>query len=626
MLTPLLAATLAFAQAGPPQMDAQLFRPSIDSRHSLWADDGSMAPLGTSMARVNVHWFQGSLGVVRNSGEELHGIDNALALDLGGAVYLDFVRIGVHVPVYGLVTSDVWDWGRGLGDIGIDTKFVFLNPDDTGIGLGASFRGTAPTSTMKSLPLGSDGFTWEAALIGDLRVGPVAVAVNLGTRGLPPVQVANLDFSDRFVFRSAVGFDISDDAGVTVDLAGLAAYKGSDPASFPMEGLVGGWTRITDSFVLRGGVGMGLSSGVGASSGRAMMAVSFEAPVWLDSDADGIEDDLDPCPLSPEDVDGFEDGDGCPDDDNDSDGVVDSVDQCPDQAEDFDEIADGDGCPEPSTWLTVAASLGPDRPLDGAQITLSSGDVVIDVPFREPTVVEPGDWVLTVSAEHLSTHTADVQISANESVGLDVLMAAGEGYRLVSIAITDGGEQPLQAEWTLKELGLSFDTAPGRNIVPVPIGTHTVSVNSFGFVQEDTKLDVLVDGPDPTMTMVMHPAWGAVLLKLVDPDGNPLPGTWYYQGDQDLPPIEMPSEGLDNFMQEGDHVVMVRSEGYKDAFVPLRVLRDVITEISWAMEPGTLSELEDGGEEELENAETNLELDGIQEIPSTPTPAVEPAP
>ena len=44
------------------------------------------------------------------------------------------------------------------------------------------------------------------------------------------------------------------------------------------------------------------------------------------------------------------------------------------------------------------------------------------------------------------------------------------------------------------------------------------------------------------------------------------------------------------------------------------------------MEPGTLSELEDGGEEELENAETNLELDGIQEIPSTPTPAVEPAP
>jgi len=60
--------------------------------------------------------------------------------------------------------------------------------------------------------------------------------------------------------------------------------------------------------------------------------------------------------------------------------------------------------------------------------------------------------------------------------------------------------------------------------------------------------------------------------------------------------------------------------------VLLWVLRDVITEISWAMEPGTLSELEDGGEEELENAETNLELDGIQEIPSTPTPAVEPAP
>jgi outer membrane protein OmpA-like peptidoglycan-associated protein len=48
-----------------------------------------------------------------------------------------------------------------------------------------------------------------------------------------------------------------------------------------------------------------------------------------DSDGDGIPDDLDRCPNQPEDKDGFQDEDGCPDPDNDNDGLVDAVDKCP---------------------------------------------------------------------------------------------------------------------------------------------------------------------------------------------------------------------------------------------------------------------------------------------------------
>ncbi|HEY0250939.1 MAG TPA: outer membrane beta-barrel protein, partial [Kofleriaceae bacterium] len=40
-----------------------------------------------------------------------------------------------------------------------------------------------------------------------------------------------------------------------------------------------------------------------------------------DSDGDGIPDDQDKCPNEPEDKDGFQDDDGCPDPDNDNDGV-----------------------------------------------------------------------------------------------------------------------------------------------------------------------------------------------------------------------------------------------------------------------------------------------------------------
>ena len=65
-----------------------------------------------------------------------------------------------------------------------------------------------------------------------------------------------------------------------------------------------------------------------------------------DRDGDGIPDDDDECPSAPEDYDGFEDEDGCPDPDNDGDGILDEDDVCPDQPEDFDGIEDTDGCPE----------------------------------------------------------------------------------------------------------------------------------------------------------------------------------------------------------------------------------------------------------------------------------------
>lgn len=65
-----------------------------------------------------------------------------------------------------------------------------------------------------------------------------------------------------------------------------------------------------------------------------------------DSDGDGITDDRDKCPNDPEDRDGFEDSDGCPDPDNDRDGIPDYRDGCPNEPETFNRFADEDGCPD----------------------------------------------------------------------------------------------------------------------------------------------------------------------------------------------------------------------------------------------------------------------------------------
>ncbi|MDQ3336511.1 MAG: OmpA family protein [Myxococcota bacterium] len=65
-----------------------------------------------------------------------------------------------------------------------------------------------------------------------------------------------------------------------------------------------------------------------------------------DTDGDGILDNVDKCPRVPEDLDGFEDSDGCPDEDNDKDGIADKIDACPNDPEDRDNFEDDDGCPD----------------------------------------------------------------------------------------------------------------------------------------------------------------------------------------------------------------------------------------------------------------------------------------
>ncbi|MES1205572.1 MAG: hypothetical protein ABUS79_06505, partial [Pseudomonadota bacterium] len=108
---------------------------------------------------------------------------------------------------------------------------------------------------------------------------------------------------------------------------------------------------------------------------RAGPPPAAPAPVEVDPDHDGVAGALDGCPDQAEDKDGFEDDDGCPDPDNDKDGVadatdacpaeagppdnkgcpdkdrdgdgvVDRADTCPDQPEDKDGFEDDDGCPD----------------------------------------------------------------------------------------------------------------------------------------------------------------------------------------------------------------------------------------------------------------------------------------
>ena len=133
----------------------------------------------------------------------------------------------------------------------------------------------------------------------------------------------------------------------------VGSYDARDPfggpSGTPLE-LGTGLQGVFGEFTVSAGAAFGLTPAPGSSAVRGVLSVQW-APRFLDDDRDGLRDDpsVDHCIGLREDFDGFEDGDGCPDDDNDGDGFADKGDKCPDDPETVNGVDDDDGCPDVRT-------------------------------------------------------------------------------------------------------------------------------------------------------------------------------------------------------------------------------------------------------------------------------------
>ncbi len=118
-----------------------------------------------------------------------------------------------------------------------------------------------------------------------------------------------------------------------------------------------------------------------------------------DRDDDGIRNAEDACPDDPEDLDSFEDDDGCPEPDNDQDGILDERDECPNKAEDRDGFQDLDGCPDPDNdqdHILDKPDQCPNDPEDidgfddedGCPDNDNDGDGIFDMPDQCPNAPE----------------------------------------------------------------------------------------------------------------------------------------------------------------------------------------------------------------------------------------------
>jgi hypothetical protein len=117
-------------------------------------------------------------------------------------------------------------------------------------------------------------------------------------------------------------------------------------AGTPVEMGAGIQTSGLGEFTLSAGAAWGLTAAPGSAAVRAIVSLQW-APRFVDEDRDGLRDDpaIDQCIGLAEDFDGYEDTDGCPED-NDHDAIPDEEDRCPFVDEDEDGFEDEDGCPD----------------------------------------------------------------------------------------------------------------------------------------------------------------------------------------------------------------------------------------------------------------------------------------
>jgi len=439
LLAPAVAAPTAAGDI--PAINVQNFRPSIDAERTIWVDDARIQDRPW-MARALLHYTLNPLAYALEDGTREVLVSDVLQADLQAGVRISRFRLGVDLPLY-LTQAGAGGSGFGLGDIGLDGKISVFDRADMPVGLAFDGRLTFPTATVDNA-LGAPNTGWELAAIVDRELGErVLLAANLGIRGGPKTDLENIDLDDFLVARLAGSFAISDDAGVALEFAGEKSLSAAldNPAGFPIEWLASGYGYLGDSLLVRGGVGTGLTSGIGAPELRVVLGIGWEPrakpePVVIapppDADGDGIPDASDTCPAHAEDKDNHLDTDGCPDPDNDGDGILDAADACVDVAEDKDDVKDTDGCPEPEVKVSI-------RLLDAAAGTvLPVGRTIVKAPAgelsgsAERTVeLAPGTYEVVGTAVNFESATVPFTVVADTALAVDVKVTPKKNAKIV---------------------------------------------------------------------------------------------------------------------------------------------------------------------------------------------------
>jgi len=236
--------------------------------------------------------------------------------------------------------------GSGFGDAMIEAKGRLYGEVPDPLVIGAAVFATAPIGheMAEGKYIGDSSPTIGVRGIYDGSSGPLSFGANIAGVYREEARLGTSKLGPELRYGAAVGYRVSPVFRMIVEGIGgtkLSAAKGTNAVEALLAGQI---TPLSSGIAITAGGGLGVVRGAGVPDFRGFLGFAYSHEV-LDSDGDGIVDEADRCPTQPEDHDGYQDDDGCPDSDNDRDGVLDAVDACRDTPGDPHEDPTKNGCP-----------------------------------------------------------------------------------------------------------------------------------------------------------------------------------------------------------------------------------------------------------------------------------------
>jgi hypothetical protein len=463
-------AVAAMAQTLPagvptPDLDAQLYRPPIDAKGLLWADTARGIGPGFS-GRAVAHYAHRPFAYQPPSGDPVLLLASAATLDLIGAYAVGPVRFGLDLPVL-YAAGDLSGAGVGLGDVAVDARLTAVDAGILGVGL--SGRLGLPTTTVAA-PVGTPGVHGEVAAIIDADVKPVLVAANIGMLFQPASNLIAEAWDEQLVWRLGGAVSATDAVGISADLAGSANLRtlGLTSGAAPMEALIGAYGDVGSGIRLQGGVGRGLTPGIGSSQLRV---VAMIATVPSNND------------------------------DPDNDGLIGAADACPREAEDLDGVRDSDGCPDLEVEVRVTVTTKGGGAPEDVQLSVQDGTAnqVSERTFLVP--VDDAAVTLTIEARGFETATRKLQPGQTEAT---IALEPRSTLRIVQVSVTDadGAAVAMPRVWVDGKRLRSPASGIGRfALLP---GMHRVVIDADGYGA--TYVDpTLTTGSDMALEVALGP-------------------------------------------------------------------------------------------------------------------------
>lgn len=386
-----------------------------------------------------------------------------------------------------------------FGDVRAGLKGTFLRSRDRGFGLGASFDMTFPTGDRQAL-WGEAGITYAPQLLAEFRgYHGIETALNVGYVVRPDTEYSGYVLGDVVTYRAAVRIPV----GRQLNFALTGELDGNigvvDGSASPLTALGGFRWRMRSGVVLGMYGGGAVVRSFGVPDVQGLLSVGYVPPARVgrerafagnktpdalalarryervaalhrtpktqppinpdDLDRDGVLALADACPRVAEDLDGFDDEDGCPELDNDRDGIRDSLDMCPTSPEVTNGWADWDGCPD--HWVAEGKGVSTTRfdpAVDLPQIAFPEGAAELDArgaaavtELAELLRLNPwiGEIDLSVGVQIGNGETSEVVLAdARASALAGALDDAGVDrwrYAIVDAALVEPGRDEIVA-------------------------------------------------------------------------------------------------------------------------------------------------------------------------------------